>query len=115
MFYLTMHSTHFYLRLYCVRTIQTVKEMERKGNVLFNDALNTFLFTVIWRKDHSERERKGNVLFNDALSTFYLRLYGVRHMVKDHSDREKENPLLPHGLLLPISSKGSFICTIPQT
>ena len=26
------------------------------------------------------------VLFNDALNTFYLRLYGVRHMVKDHSD-----------------------------
>ena len=29
---------------------------------------------------------EGNVLFNDALNTFYLRLYGVRHMVKDHSD-----------------------------
>ena len=61
----------------------------------------------------SERER--NVLFNDALNTFYLRLYGVRHMVKDHSDREKGNPLPPHRLLLSINSKGSFICTIPQT
>ena len=30
---------------------------------------------------------EGNVLFNDALNTFYLRLYGVGHMVKDHSDR----------------------------
>ena len=29
--------------------------------------------------------KEGNVLFNDALNTFYLRLYGVRHMVKDHS------------------------------
>ena len=28
--------------------------------------------------------RKGNVLFNDTLNTFYLRLCGVRHMVKDH-------------------------------
>ena len=28
------------------------------------------------------RERERNVLFNDALNTFYLRLYGVRHMVK---------------------------------
>ena len=28
----------------------------------------------------------GNVLFNDALNTFYLRLYGVGHMVKDHTD-----------------------------
>ena len=42
---------------------------------------------------------------------FYLRLYGVRHMVKDHSDSEKGNPLLPHRLLLSINSKGSFICT----
>ena len=57
--------------------------------------------------------RERNVLFNDALNTFYLRLYGVRHMVKDHSDSEKGNPLPPHKL--SINSKGSFICTIPQT
>ena len=57
--------------------------------------------------------KEGNVLFNDALNTFYLRLYG--HMVKDHSDSEKGNPLPPHRLLFPINSKGSFICTIPQT
>ena len=38
-------------------------------------------------------ERERNVLFNDALNTFHLRLYGVRHMVKDHSDSEKGNPL----------------------
>ena len=54
-------------------------------------------------------------LFNDALNTFYLRLYGVRHTVKDHSDSEKGNPLPPHRLLLTVNSKGSFICTIPQT
>ena len=57
------------------------------------------------------RERERNVLFN----TFYLWLYGIRHMVKDHSDSEKGNPLPPHRLLLSINSKGSFICTIPQT
>ena len=28
--------------------------------------------------------KEGTILFNDALNTFYLRLYGVRHMVKDH-------------------------------
>ena len=61
-----------------------------------------------------ERERD-IFLFNDALNTFYVRLYGVRHMVKDHSDSEKGNPLPPHGLLLSINSKGSFICPIPQT
>ena len=60
------------------------------------------------------RERERNVLFNDALNTFYLRLYGVGHMAKDHSDSERGNALPPHGLLFPIN-KGSFICTIPQT
>ena len=58
--------------------------------------------------------KEGNVLFNDALNTFYLRLYGIRHMVKDHSDSERGNPLPPHGLLFSINSKGSFICTIPD-
>ena len=37
---------------------------------------------------------------------FVLRLYGVRHMVKNHSDSERGNPLPPHGLLFPTSSKG---------
>ena len=55
-----------------------------------------------------EGRKEGNVFFNNALNTFYLRLYVVGHMVKDHSDSERGN-------LLPISSKGSFICTIPQT
>ena len=54
------------------------------------------------------KERKGNVLFNDALNTFYLRLYGVRHMVKDHSDSDRGNTLPPHRLLFPISSKELF-------
>ena len=38
---------------------------------------------VLWKG----KER--NVLFNDALNTFYLRLYGVGHMVKYHSDIER--------------------------
>ena len=42
-------------------------------------------------------------------------LYGIGHMVKDHSDSERGNPVPPHRLLFPINSKGSFICTIPQT
>ena len=46
---------------------------------------------------------------------FCLRLYGIGYMVKDYSDSERGNPLAPHGLLFLISSKGSFICTIPQT
>ena len=54
-----------------------------------------------------EGKKEGNVLFNGALNTFLIRLYGVRHMVKNHSDSERGNPS-PHGLLFPISSKGSF-------
>ena len=57
---------------------------------------------VLTKRNIWERER--NVLFNDALNTFYLQLYGVRHMVKDHSDSEKGNPLPPHRLLLSWST-----------
>ena len=34
-------------------------------------------------------QKEGNVLSNDAHSTFYLRIYGIIHMVKDHSVREE--------------------------
>ena len=82
--------------------------IRKEGNVLFNNTLNTFYLWLYGRKE-------GNILFNDALNTFYLWLYGVRHMVKDHSDSERGNLLPPHRLLFLNSSKGSFICTIPQT
>ena len=35
----------------------------------------------------------------------YLWLYGVGHMVQDHSDSERANPLPPHGLLFPINTR----------
>ena len=57
-------------------------------------------------------KKERNVLFKDILNTIYLWLYGVRHMIKNHSDSERGNPLLPHGLPFQISSKCSFICTI---
>ena len=53
-----------------------------------------FPFAIIGRKE-------GNVLVNDALNTFYLRLYGVGHMVKDHSDSKRGN-LLPHSFQLAV-------------
>ena len=85
--------------------------------------LNCHMTCILWNKNNALEvcnlilllEKEGNVLFNDALNTFYLRLYGVGHMVNHHSDSERGNPLPPHGLLFPNSSKGSFICTIPQT
>ena len=39
--------------------------------------------------DRERGRKEGNVLLNDALNTFYSRLYSVRHMVKDHSDSER--------------------------
>ena len=45
---------------------------------------------------------------------FILRLYGVGHIIKDHSDSKRGNLVPPlHGLLLSISSKGSFISNHP--
>ena len=101
------------LHFYQVSLVVHIDISENKNNIvkdmyLYNikkNRINFFIIIIV------ERER--NVLFNDALNTFYLRLYGVRHMVKDHSDSEKGNPLPPHRLLLSINSKGSFICTIP--
>ena len=66
-------------------------------------------------RSSSDRERENFFFFYYPLNTFYLRLYGIGHMVKDDSDSEKGNPLPPHRLLLSINSKGSLICTIPQT
>ena len=116
MFYLTTHSTHF---------IYGYMEGRMEGSGVFNDALNTFYLRLYGRKE-------GSGLFNDALNTFYLWLYGRKegsvlfndalntffiygYEASDHSDAERGNPLPPHELLFPISSKGSFICTIPQT
>ena len=84
MFYLMTHSTHFI-------------------TVMSKDGFYLMMHSTHFIYGYMERER--NVLFNDAFNTFYLRLYGVRHMVKDHSNSEKGNPLLPHRLLLSINSK----------
>ena len=40
--------------------------------------------------------KEGIVLFNNGLNTFYLRLYGVKHMVKYHSDSEREETCCRH-------------------
>ena len=80
-----------------------------------SDTQNSTYHSPCYTSCRAQKWKEGNVLFNDALNTFYLWLYGIRHMVKDHPDSEKGNPLPPHRLLFPNSSKGSFICTIPQT
>ena len=59
---------------------------------------HSLCWEISWWKE------EGNVLFNDTLNTFYLRLYGIGHMIEDHSDSERRNPLPPlPGLLFSIS------------
>ena len=43
----------------------------------------------------------------------YLTTHSI-HFILCHSDSERGNPLPPHGLLFPISSKGSIIFIIPK-
>ena len=82
-------------------------QAQRRGSISFHLDLRLNTTGVEGRKD---------MFYLTTHSThFILRLYGDGHMVKDHSDGERGNPLPPHRLLLPINSQGSFICTIPQT
>ena len=64
----------------------------RKGYYfyLFSEAVNSILFVFTYRCSNVLEGMK--CLFNDAFNSFYLRLYGVVHMVKDHSAME-ENPM----------------------
>ena len=95
MFYLTMHSTHF---------IYGYMTSGRKEMFYLMTHSTHFIYGYM-----TSGRKEGNVLFNDTLNTFYLQLYGVRHMVKDHSDSERGSMLPPHGLLFPISRKSYFI------
>ena len=66
-------------------------------------------------RDHldSKRGRKEMFYLTTHSTHFIYGLYGIGHMVKDHSDSERGNLLLPHGILFLINNKGSFICKIP--
>ena len=88
----------FYLRLYCVRhMVKDHSDSEKGEREMFYLTTHSthfiygYMASDIWLRTILivRKERERNVLFNDALNTFYLRLYGIRHMVKDHSDREK--------------------------
>ena len=67
------------------------------------------LFSLITNKQLTKAtisgRKEGNILFNDALNTFYIQLYGVTHIVKDHSHSGRGNPLPLHGLVFPINIK----------
>ena len=86
-----------------------------KSNVIITHTLLVYADTHTPHHHHTytfgtgtHKKNEGNVLFNDTLNTFYSLVYGIGHMVKDHS--VWGNPLL----LFPNSSKASSICTIPD-
>ena len=62
-----------------------------------------------------QMKRGGNALFINTLNTFYSYMGFDIIMANKLLDSDRENPLPPDWLLYPISSKGSVICTIPQT
>ena len=55
---------------------KTEQNRTKKGHVLSSLSSQYTCVNFRWKE--------GNVLFNDALNTFYLRLYGVGRMVKNH-------------------------------
>ena len=68
-------------------------------NILFYNFIMCVLCISILHKQYNIQEqnkcnflrKEGNVLFNNALDTFYFWLYGIRHMVKDHTDSKTGN------------------------
>ena len=93
-------------------------ENEKTNTILYIQTFHHPLLHFHTLKTCLARRKAGNVLFNDALNTFYLRLYGDRHMVKDHYDSKKRNPLPPHRLLFPINSRiahtTAFVTTVVE-
>ena len=103
MFYLTTHSTPFIYGYMSSDIWQSTTHIVREETRCCNMGYSFQLAARVFMRE------RDNFLFNDALNTFYLQLYGVGHMIKDHSDSERGNALQPHGLLFPISSKGFYM------
>ena len=72
--------------------------------------MDDYVFGVVVENSITMKEGRKKMLYLTTHSThFILRLYGVRHMVKVHSDSERGNLLPPRGLFFfPINSKDSF-------
>ena len=79
----------FHLKIYCALKL---KIFEYSRTIILLGFCPVKGYTT-WNHYHVyiHLRKKGNFLFNNALITFYLRLYGVRHMVKDHTDSKRGN------------------------
>ena len=79
------------------------------GSIPHDRLTELFLVSVIL----SMGRKEGNVLFNEAFNTFYLQLYGVGHMVKNHTQCERKPAAATTWATL--SDKQQWFFTIPQT
>ena len=72
-------------------TLHNIDLSEREATLVKHRYLGNCTNSLISKYcgQNTKGRKEGNVLFNDALNTFYLRLYGVGHMVEDHSVREE--------------------------
>ena len=87
-----------YLRLYGVGHMVKNHADNKRGTLLPRSYISRLKpWKIVKVKCQNEGRNERNVLFNDTLNTFYLRLYGVKHMEKDHSDNNRGNPLPPRG------------------
>ena len=55
-------------------------------NFLYRIVSFSYQFLKVTVSCNKEGRKEENVLFNNALKDFILQLYGIGHMVKDHSD-----------------------------
>ena len=72
--------------------LSSVNQRKRRRKDDVDDDDDEMVSSILLHSEQVKLEvrKEGNVLFNDALNTFYLRLYGVGHMVKYHSDSERK-------------------------
>ena len=92
MFYLTTHSTHFIQRHQSQHQRGESETREREGNVLFNDALNTFYSAPpvpappwrIWN------QRKREMFYLTTHSTHFIQMNQSQHHRGESETRERE-------------------------
>ena len=110
MFYLMMHCTQQIL--VTVMWCWTYEKLARE-EIYWCHWTSSGCSTVNTIKSNGYFGMEGRTffLFNNKLNTFYLWLYGIRHIVKDHSNTDRKPTTTTTWCTL---SKGSFICTIPE-
>ena len=86
-------SEFLWFLIWCIVKVFPLERYSREQALVCQASPICFMSYLHWSHTfvyYEEGRKEGNVLFNDALNTLYLRLYGIRYMVKDHSYRREE-------------------------